>query len=40
MLMRGGTIQAVGELLAARATYTVVGDLHYLPFASDIGLKA
>ncbi|KAF8242288.1 LuxS/MPP-like metallohydrolase [Wilcoxina mikolae CBS 423.85] len=31
--------KTAGALLQGKATYTAVGDLHYLPFASDIGLK-
>ncbi|KAI5852299.1 Metalloenzyme, LuxS/M16 peptidase-like protein [Tricharina praecox] len=30
---------AAKKLLDGKATYTAVGDLHYLPFAADIGLQ-
>ncbi|KAI5787117.1 Metalloenzyme, LuxS/M16 peptidase-like protein [Geopyxis carbonaria] len=34
------TVKAAAKsLLEGKATYTAVGDLHYLPYASDIGLK-
>lgn len=42
--LEGVTVSAVQQaakaLLDSRATFTAVGDLHNLPFASDIGLKA
>jgi ubiquinol-cytochrome c reductase core subunit 2 len=32
-------LQAANALLQGKATYTAVGELHFLPFASDIGLR-